>query len=314
MKGGAHPELVVDDHEDHRELPERGEVHGLAEGALVRGAVAHHREDHVVGALVVRGEGDAGRERKRAAHDSVAAEEALVPVEQVHGAPAAAGAAVDAAEQLGHDGVRMRAARERLAMLAVGGHEVVRVAERLGGADDGGLLADAEVEEAADLRLRVHLAGALLEAADEEHLLEDGPTGLLVRQVVLDLAEADLLETDYVARALPPVAALAGSSLLGTVTGLRGVTGSHWLGGYPSSARFSSASTRMGGTESAPHAARDTRGGLGSDPRGEPGSHTRRDPDGELDAPSLGRPPQPHSIGSYAARRAEAASSRWSSP
>ena len=201
----AHPELVVDDHKHHRELPEGREVHGLAEGALVRGAVAHHREDHVLAALIVGGEGDAGGERQRAAHDPVAAKEALVPVEEVHGAAAAAGAAVHAAEQLGHDGVRMRAARERLAVLAVGGHEVVRVAERLGGADDGGLLTDAEMEEAADLGLRVHLARALLEAADEEHLLEDGPAGLLVGQVVLDLAEADLLEAYYVVRARPPL-------------------------------------------------------------------------------------------------------------
>src|SRR4030095_16207988 len=36
-----------------------------------------------------------------------------------------------------------------------------------------GLLADAEVEEAADLGLGVHLARPLLEAADEHHLAED---------------------------------------------------------------------------------------------------------------------------------------------
>ncbi len=54
-------------------------------------------------------------------------------------------------------------------MRAVGRDEVVVVAQRARRADDRRLLADREVQEAADLRLRVHLAGALLEAADEHH-------------------------------------------------------------------------------------------------------------------------------------------------
>src|SRR3712207_8691343 len=41
--------------------------------------------------------------------------------------------------------------------------------QRARGADDRRLLADREVQEAADLGLGVHLAGALLEAPDEEH-------------------------------------------------------------------------------------------------------------------------------------------------
>ena len=196
VERGAHAELVVDDQEDHRQLPERGEVHRLAEGALVGGAVAHHREDHVLGALVVGGERDARGERERAADDAVAAEEAPLAVEEVHRAATASRGAVLAAEQLGHHGVRVRAARERLAVLAIGRHEVVGFAQRLGGADDGALLADREVEEAADLGLGVHLAGALLEAADEHHLGEDEAAGLLVREGVraaLGLAVIGLL-------------------------------------------------------------------------------------------------------------------------
>src|SRR5262249_10445528 len=63
-------------------------------------------------------------------------------------------------------------------------------------ADGRRLLADGEVEEAADLRLRVHLTGALLEAADEHHRLQPlarlvaggqlalcGPLPLLLRDV-----------------------------------------------------------------------------------------------------------------------------------
>ena len=81
----------------------------------------------------------------------------------------------------------MSAARDRLAVLAIGGEQVVAVAHRLRRAHHRGLLADAEVEEAADLRLRVHLARALLEAADHHHLREHCLTGVLVRQRVLAL-------------------------------------------------------------------------------------------------------------------------------
>ena len=193
LQRGAHAELVVDDQEDDRQAPQRSQVHGLAEGALVGGAVAGHGEDDVLGLVVVGRQRDAGRQRQRAAHDPVAAEEAPVPVEEVHGAAAAARAAVHAAEQLGHDLAGRHPAGDGLAVLAVGGHQVVLVAERLGGADDGRLLADAQVQEAADLRLRVHLAGALLEAPDQQHLLEDQPTGVLVGEVVFGTVDACLI-------------------------------------------------------------------------------------------------------------------------
>src|SRR3712207_9447427 len=47
-----------------------------------------------------------------------------------------------------------------------------------------------QVQEAADLRLGVHLAGALLEAADQQHLAKDELTGLLVGQRVRVLLDA----------------------------------------------------------------------------------------------------------------------------
>ena len=43
----AHAELVVGDHEDDRQPPQRGEVQRLAEGALVGGAVAERAERHL---------------------------------------------------------------------------------------------------------------------------------------------------------------------------------------------------------------------------------------------------------------------------
>jgi len=95
-------------------------------------------------------------------------------VEEVHRAAAPLRDPVDAPEELGHDPLWVGSARQRLAVLAVGRDEVVLLAQRVGGAHDRGLLADREVEEAAELRLRVHLAGALLEAPDEDHGAEDG--------------------------------------------------------------------------------------------------------------------------------------------
>ena len=75
-------------------------------------------------------------------------------------------------EELGHDVLGRRAADDGVAVGAIGGDQVVGLAQRARGADDRGLLADGQVQEAADLGTSVHLAGALLEATDEDHRLE----------------------------------------------------------------------------------------------------------------------------------------------
>ena len=123
----------------------------------------------------------------------VAAEEAALAVEQVHGAAAPARRAGLLAEQLGHHDLRVRAARQHLAVLAIGREQVVLVAHHGDGADDRGLLSHGEVEEAADLGLHVHLLRALLEVPDQEHLLEQLDRGLLGRQLVLLRAAVRLL-------------------------------------------------------------------------------------------------------------------------
>ena len=99
---GAHPELVVGDHEHDRQAPQRGEVERLAESALVGGAVAERAERDVVLAAVVARQRDARRDRQIAADDPVAAHEAAPQVEHVHRAAPPAGAAVHAPEQLRH--------------------------------------------------------------------------------------------------------------------------------------------------------------------------------------------------------------------
>jgi len=107
-----------------------------------------------------------------------------VRVDDVHpGSAAAPRDAVLAPEQLRHHVARVAPAGERVAVRAVGRDEVVLVAHRTHGSDDRGLLADREVQEAADLRLGVHLARALLEAPDQRHRLQPLPRGAGVGEV-----------------------------------------------------------------------------------------------------------------------------------
>ena len=75
MTDGAHGVVVVLDHEDDRQLPERRHVEGLVDLALVGGAVAEIGERNIVVAAVLVGEGEAGAERHLGADDAVAAVE-----------------------------------------------------------------------------------------------------------------------------------------------------------------------------------------------------------------------------------------------
>src|SRR5262249_15726403 len=61
-----------------------------------------------------------------------------------------------------------------VAVVAVVGDQVVVGAHLAYGADPDRLLADVEVEEAADLPLDVELGAALLEPSDEQHLAVEG--------------------------------------------------------------------------------------------------------------------------------------------
>ena len=81
--------------------------------------------------------------------------------------------AFDLAVHLGHQGPGRDAARERVAVLAIGRHHGVGGRERLHDADRVRLLADIKMKEAADLRGRIELDAAFLEAADAQHLAHE---------------------------------------------------------------------------------------------------------------------------------------------
>ncbi len=75
-----------------------------------------------------------------------------------------------ASGELGHDAFRLHAAGEHMAVVAIGGDELVALSPRHLHADDDRLLADIKVAEAADQPHAVELSRLLLEAADEQHV------------------------------------------------------------------------------------------------------------------------------------------------
>ena len=119
---------------------------------------------------VLRGEGDAGRQRDVSPDDAVAAEHVGGRVEHVHRAAQPLRAASLLAPQLGHERVRGHPLGDGDAVIAVGGDHVVVRLERGDGPDADRLLPDVQVKEPADLPLGVGARGLLFEAANQEHL------------------------------------------------------------------------------------------------------------------------------------------------
>jgi len=109
------------------------------------------------------------------ADDRVAAQEVRRLVEEVHRAALTVAEPVAAPEQLGHDPTRVGALRQTVAVLAVRRDRVVVGAQHGRRADGHRLLADIQVEEAADLAERVALRSLLLEATDQHHLRQELP-------------------------------------------------------------------------------------------------------------------------------------------
>ena len=164
VRRGGEPPLVVLDHEQHRQLPHRGQVERLVEVALARGPVAGERRRHPPLAL------ELGRERQAAGHRQHRAEvadhpdDALVERAEVEGAVAALREAALAAEQLPEEPRQVEVAPGEDAEVAV--HREDGVVRLEGGDDPGGdrLLPDA----------REPLGEPAL-AEEDQHLLLDHP-------------------------------------------------------------------------------------------------------------------------------------------
>jgi hypothetical protein len=165
----AIPEVVLAD-EDDRQLPERRQRHALEEPADVGGALAEEAQRHPLLAQVLGLERRARRDRHVPADDAVAAQEVEAGVEEVHRPAEALRAARLLAVELGHDRARAHPLGVGVAVLAVRGDHVVLGAQRRDRADAHPLLPDPEVQEPADLALRVRLRRRLLQAPDRQHL------------------------------------------------------------------------------------------------------------------------------------------------
>ena len=137
-------------------------------------SVAEEAEAHLVGLSQADAVGHARRHGQVTPDDPVAAEVAARHVVEMHAAALAPADASGLAAQLGEQGARIGPTRQGVAMVAVGRDEVVVGAQQAHGPHTDGLLADVEVQEAADLPFDVELRAALLEASDEEHRTVEG--------------------------------------------------------------------------------------------------------------------------------------------
>ena len=121
----------------------------------------------------------ADERRQPAADDGVRAEVAALDVVEVHRAAVAVRAALDLPVELRHQRVRVRAARERVPVGAMGRAEDVAVLHRGADADLGRLLPDRDVEEPGQLAGAKPLLDLLLEPPDQEHLAQEVPEPVL---------------------------------------------------------------------------------------------------------------------------------------
>ena len=126
--------------------------------------------------------------RQAAADDGVRAQVAALDVVEVHRAAVAVRAALELPVQLGHERVRVRAARERVPVRAMGRGEDVAVVHRLADADRDRLLADRDVQEPGQLAGPEPLLDLLLEPPDQQHLAQEVAQPLLRQaSLLLDL-------------------------------------------------------------------------------------------------------------------------------
>lgn len=131
-----------------RQLPVRGQGHGLVDGTAVGGAVSHKEECHVVPALRLNGHGRAHGDGRVAAQGTRHAEDAIAEPAQVVDAAAAAGVAGLFGQDLAKERIQRIADQIRGTDDAVRELEIIAGFSRGQHADKGGLLARAAVNVA----------------------------------------------------------------------------------------------------------------------------------------------------------------------
>jgi len=155
--------------EQHRQIPDSGQVRRLVEGALVDGSLAEKGDRHAVTAEQAAGERRACCKRQARSDDRVRAENALARVGNVHRAALALAEPRRLAEELGHGGVEVRSFCKAVTVAAVRRRDPVVVTERRAHTDRDRLLAEGGVNEPGDLSGAIEARDALLERADQTH-------------------------------------------------------------------------------------------------------------------------------------------------
>ena len=163
-----------------RQLPERREVRGLVEPALVRRAVAEERDRDLIGAELLGREGGARRDRDPATHDAVRAEIALRRVGDVHRSAATTAVSGLAPEELRVHPAKIGALRNAVAVAAMRRRDPVVIAQVRTYADSDRLLARVRVDRPPHLALGEQRTRSLFEVANAAHDAVQVERGLLV--------------------------------------------------------------------------------------------------------------------------------------
>ena len=140
--------------------------------AFGHGAVAEEADSDPVLSQHPITKAKAHGKRQPASDNGIAAIEIGFGVEQMHRSAATAGATGGLSVHLGEHGFHACSTCERVAVFAVGRHHPVARLQCSRDADSNSLFAIIEVQEAADLLLRVELVAFLLETADADHVPE----------------------------------------------------------------------------------------------------------------------------------------------
>ena len=182
---------VVLAEEDHGQLVDGGEVHGLVEVALRGGALAEVDDRDLVQPSQFRGVGDAGGVRQVGGDHAGAGDDALLGEGPVVGHLASARVGVvGLREEVEHDLLGAHAEHDHHAGVAVvGQHPVDASLEGVGGADLGGLVAGAGHGERGPA-LAVEDQHAVVELAREQHVAVHAPVQVGGAEAALRLMDA----------------------------------------------------------------------------------------------------------------------------
>src|SRR5690606_23276152 len=144
---------------------------GFVEVTVVGRAVTNERERDRASVVVLRFEGDAGCQRQVTADDGIAAPEVVFTRGKVHGAALTTAYAGRLTHHFSHEWLGVDAARQGDAVVAIGGNDVVFLAERCQRTHTDGFMTAVEVQVyAGNALLFVQVVARVLKFAYQDNL------------------------------------------------------------------------------------------------------------------------------------------------